>query len=140
MQKSEFEMRTLLDECVASGSIAVRDHLIQFIHDKPHAATLASITSAERSRLLVTIARGLEGISTDYNFIQADMLLTAYDIDSSLLTRLEVVTSGGFRPSDGRSYLSVNRSHSGGSHSSCQRRTGTGLVVSGTYNASLAVL
>lgn len=74
----------------------MREHSVQFVHDKPHAAILASISPAERSRLFATIARALEGISTDFNFIQADMLLTAYDIDSGLLTRLEVVTSGQF--------------------------------------------
>lgn len=93
MQKNDAEMRSLLDECIASGSILVRDRFVQFVHDKPHAATLASISPPERSRLFTKIARGLEGISTDYNFVQADMVLSAYEIDSSLLTALEIVKS-----------------------------------------------
>lgn len=103
INKSDAGIRSLLDECVASGSTEVTDHRVQFVHDKPHAAVLASISRNDRPKLFVTIARGLEGISTDYNFVQADMLLSAFDVDPSLLTRLEVVTSG-----EPNHYIAVN--------------------------------
>ncbi|KAI5455195.1 hypothetical protein NCC49_000012 [Naganishia albida] len=92
VNKSESVIRPILDECIASGSITVTNLTIQFVHDKPHAAALASISETDRPRLFVTIARALEGFSTtDYHFVQADMLLSAQDAESALVTKREVV-------------------------------------------------
>ncbi|KAJ9093692.1 hypothetical protein QFC21_006288 [Naganishia friedmannii] len=89
--KNENAVRALLDECATLGSINIRHNKVQFVHDKPHAAALALIDPQEKPRLFAKIARSLEGVSADYNFVRADMFLSAYQSDPSLLELLEVV-------------------------------------------------
>jgi hypothetical protein len=97
MGRSENATRLLLGECTAFGSIVITNNRVQFVHDKPHAAVLASISGDRKPKLFAAIGRALEGVSTDYNFVQADMFLNAFDSDSTLLGRLEVVRAGKFR-------------------------------------------
>lgn len=97
MGRSENATRLLLGECTALGSIVIRNNRVQFVHDKPHAAVLASISEDRKPKLFAAIGRALEGISTDYNFVQADMFLSAYEADPTLLDRLEVVRTGKFQ-------------------------------------------
>lgn len=92
--KNENAVRALLDECATLGSISIRHNKVQFVHDKPHAAALALIDPQEKPRLFAKIARSLEGVSTDYNFVRADMFLSAYQSDAKLLEPLEVVKAG----------------------------------------------
>lgn len=94
VNKTENTVRTLLDECATLGSIVIRNTKVQFVHDKPHAAALGLIDPQEKPRLFAKIARNLEGLSTDYNFVRADMLLSAYHSDPELLEPLEVVKAG----------------------------------------------
>jgi hypothetical protein len=94
VNKTENTVRTLLDECATLGSIVIRNTKVQFVHDKPHTAALGLIDPQEKPRLFAKIARNLEGLSTDYNFVRADMLLSAYHSDSELLEPLEVVKAG----------------------------------------------
>jgi hypothetical protein len=98
--KNENAVRSLLDECATLGSISIRNNKVQFVHDKPHAAALALIDPQEKPRLFAKIARNLEGLSTDYNFVRADMFLSAYQSDPDLLEPLEVVKAGKFLPLD----------------------------------------
>jgi hypothetical protein len=94
VNKTENTVRTLLDECATLGSIVIRNTKVQFVHDKPHTAALGLIDPQEKPRLFAKIARNLEGLSTDYNFVRADMLLSAYHSDPELLETHEVVKAG----------------------------------------------
>jgi hypothetical protein len=96
VNKTENTVRTLLDECATLGSIVIRNTKVQFVHDKPHTAALGLIDPQEKPRLFAKIARNLEGLSTDYNFVRADMLLSAYHSDPELLEAHEVVKAGAF--------------------------------------------
>lgn len=96
VNKTENTVRTLLDECATLGSIVIRNTKVQFVHDKPHTAALGLIDPQEKPRLFAKIARNLEGLSTDYNFVRADMLLSAYHSDPELLEAHEVVKAGEF--------------------------------------------
>lgn len=94
VNKTEGTVRTLLDECATLGSVVIRNTKVQFVHDKPHTAALGLIDLQEKPRLFAKIARKLEGLSTDYNFVRADMLLSAYHSDPQLLEVHEVVKAG----------------------------------------------
>ncbi|KAJ9123034.1 hypothetical protein QFC22_001223 [Naganishia vaughanmartiniae] len=89
--KGEDSVQMLLGECIALGGIVIYNDRVQFVHDKPHAAVLASISEDRKPKLFAAIGRALEGISTDYHFVQADMFLSAYIADHALLDCLEVV-------------------------------------------------
>lgn len=88
---SEGTVRTSLDECATLGSVTVRGTKVQFVHDKPHAAALAFIDPQQKPRLFAKIARDLEGTSTDYSFLRADLFIQARSADPELLEPLEVV-------------------------------------------------
>lgn len=83
-------IRTVLDECASLGIVTVWSERVTFVHDKPHAATLALIDPRDKPMLLVKIGRRLEGYSADYGFAQADMLLGAWESDPTLLDPFEV--------------------------------------------------
>jgi hypothetical protein len=97
MGRTENAIGLLLGECTVLGSIVISNNRVQFVHDKPHAAVLASLGDDRKPQLYATIGRALGGISTDYNFVQADMFLSAYKSDPTLLDRLEVVRAGRLR-------------------------------------------
>lgn len=94
MDRSEATVRSLIQECSTLGTITLVDQKVRFSHDKLHAGALAMIDSAERPRLLLKIARDLDGLSMDYKFLQADMLLTAFETDPRLISSREVAALG----------------------------------------------
>lgn len=94
MHKRGASIRILIQECSTLGSIAFVDQHVRFVHEKLHASVLRTIDSAERPKLLVAIARVLEGMSPEYKYLQADMLLDAYESDPEILPRLEVTGRG----------------------------------------------
>jgi hypothetical protein len=95
VNKSESTVKALLDECASLGSVIVRGTKVQFVHDKPHAAALAFIDPTEKPRLFAKIARDLEGTSTDFSFLRADLFIQARTADPEVLEPLEVVVAGG---------------------------------------------
>jgi hypothetical protein len=80
----------MLDECASLGIVTIRNDRVTFVHDKPHSATLALIDPKDKPKLHVKIGKGLEGFSSDYGFVQADMLLSAFECDPTLLEPLDV--------------------------------------------------
>ena len=95
VHKSENTVKTLLDECASLGSVIVRGTKVQFVHDKPHTAALALIDPQEKPRLFAKIARDLEGSSTDYSFLRADLYIQAREANPDLIEPLEVVIACG---------------------------------------------
>jgi hypothetical protein len=91
---SEATVRSLIQECSTLGNIALVERKVRFVREKLHATAQAMVDSAERPRLLLTIGREIGALSTDYRFIQADMLLSAYESNPELVSRREVAMPG----------------------------------------------
>jgi hypothetical protein len=91
---SEATVKALIQECSMLKNITLIDQKVRFVHEKLHAAARTRIDAAERPRLLLMIAREVGGLSTDYRFLQADMLLSAYELNPELVSRREVAMPG----------------------------------------------
>ncbi|KAJ9094752.1 hypothetical protein QFC21_005910 [Naganishia friedmannii] len=88
--KREGAVYPILENCVTMGIVSIGSDKVRFVHDKPHSAALAMIDAQDKPNLLLKIGRGLEGMSADFEYIIADMLLNAADSKPDGLEPVEI--------------------------------------------------